>query len=370
MKGVLSLFGEVDKQPLFKKIFAQNDIRFVCKNAETSVQLLGYVEEYLEETDAVIIDANAVLLETIYELLDEIIAKKKSLRIIVILNGGREQYLKKQLSGFRQRHIDIIFDDNGFDSEILIRFLNKGLMRQQEKPIEPVSKKIEVENADVEEISAENLFSSTEIQESGQIQETEIEDQDEDLLESFSQFRGHYSIGIMGATHGTGVTSLVVKLGQYFALHNCSVAVVDYTGTDALSLAKCKKIDCILESQSMRQLRKKYNLVVFDFGAPYAITPKGDNFSIESDYPIMNLPEFNKCSIKIVMGFADSWNVRKIRHFLDNHQWKSVIDSSFVFITAGNAHKLRRIYPDINIIDRDENITDVIYEIIKQEEAK
>ena len=125
MKGVLSLFGEVDKQPLFKKIFAQNDIRFVCNNAETSVQLLGYVEEYLEETDAVIIDANAVLLETIYELLDEIIAKKKSLRIIVILNGGREQYLKKQLSGFRQRHIDIIFDDNGFDSEILIRFLNR-----------------------------------------------------------------------------------------------------------------------------------------------------------------------------------------------------------------------------------------------------
>lgn len=73
------------------------------------------------------------------------------------------------------------------------------------------------------------------------------------------------------------------------------------------------------------------------------------------------------CNVKIVMGFSDTWNVRKIRHFLDNDQWRSVIDSSFIFLTAEKTHKLRRIYPDVNILDRDDNIEDKIYEIIKEE---
>ena len=366
MKGVLTLFGEVDKQEILKKVFVQNDLLFVCKNAETSVQLISFLEEHINETDAVIIDASAILLETIYELLDTIIGLKNNIRIVVILNGGREQYLKKQLSGFRQRHINIIFDDNGFDLEMLVRFLNKGPEKQNKE------ERVPVKSEDAEEISAEDVFSGKDIPKTivENTTEADIQEQDDDLPESFSQFRGHYSIGIMGASHGTGVTSLAIKLGQYFALHNCSVALVDYTGTDALALAKCKGTDCIFESQSMRQLKKKYNLVVIDFGSPYSITPKGDNFNIEGGYPIMNLPEFNKCNIKIVMGFSDSWNVRKLRHFLDNDQWKSVIDSSFVFLTADKAYKLKRIYPNVNIIDRDENIIDTIYEIIKQEEVK
>ena len=43
-------------------------------------------------------------------------------------------------------------------------------------------------------------------------------------------------------------------------------------------MAKLKEAEYIAETQSMRQLKKKYNLVIFDFGAPYVITPTGDNF--------------------------------------------------------------------------------------------
>lgn len=370
MTGVITLFGETDLQSSLKKPFMQNELLFVCKNAETSVQLIGFVEEHLKETDAVVISAGAVLLETIFDLADSIIELKHDIRIVVILNGNRSQYLKNQLSDFRQRQIDIVFDDRGFDVESLIRFLKKGPVLR--KPEKNISEQFLHEEEDMSsEFIEESVDDILNVKDNNHIQqEDEDWETEDDLPESFSQFRGHYSIGIMGAAHGTGVTSLAVELAEYFSLHNCSVALVDYTGTDAIALAKLKEAEYIAETQSMRQLKKKYNLVIFDFGAPYVITPKGDNFIVEHGYPIMNLPEFNKCNIKIIMGFSDSWNIRKMGYFLENNQWKSVIDSSFLFVTADKAYKLQRRHPDVNIVDRCENITDMIYEIIKQEELK
>ena len=377
MIGVLTLFGESDLQPELKKAFVQNDLMFTCKKAETSVQLLSFLEENIKETDAVVIAADAVVSGALFELFDTIKEIKKSIRIVVILNGGREQYLKKQLSGFRQRQIDIVFDDRGFDAETLIRFLKKGPVKvKEEVPVVETDEQVILEDEDA--INAEKILENTpepevvETEETTKVVEMPVIDEpiEDDESDSFSDFRGHYSIGIMGASHGTGVTRLAVALGEYFALHNCSVALVDYTGTDALALAKVKDADRIFESQSTRQLKKKYNIVILDFGAPYSITPKGDNFIVENGYPIMNLPEFNKCNIKIIMGFSDSWNIRKLRFFLDNEQWKSVINSSFLFLTADGAEKLKRTHPGINILNRNDNVRDIIYEIIKREEMK
>lgn len=370
MTGVITLFGESDLQPSLKKLFLQNELLFVCKNAETSVQLIGFVEEHLKETDAVVISSSAVLLESLFDLVDTIIDLKYNIRIIVILNGNRSEYLKNQLFDFRERQIDIVFDDRGFDVEGLIRFLKKGpVLRKIEKDIgePPLHEEADISSEFIEE-SVDDILN---VKDNNHIrQEDEDWETEDDLPDSFSQFKGHYSIGIMGAAHGTGVTSLAVELADYFSIHNCSVALVDYTGTDALSFAKLKEAEYVKESQSMRQLKKKYNLVIFDFGAPYVITPKGDNFIIEHGYPIMNLPDFNKCNIKIIMGFSDNWNIRKIGYFLENDQWKSVVNSSFLFVTADKAHKLQRRHPDINILNRDENISDTIYEIIKREELR
>lgn len=381
MIGVLTLFGETDFQPILKKTFLQNDLLFVCKNAETSVQLIGFLEEHIIDADAVVVAADAVLSEALFDLLDTIINLKKGIRIVVILNGGREQYLKKQLYGFRQRHIDIIFDDKGFDAESLVRFLKKGPVIEKGKGVSQQSEeKTDGSAYEAEEVSAEKVFVDSIKQENEECCEAENEFDcqntaeenytDDDSPEMFSNFHGHYSIGIMGASHGTGVTSLAMAIGEYFALHNCSVGLVDYTGSDALSLARLMNTEYVFETKSMKQIKKNYNLVIVDFGAPYSITPKGDNFILEHGYPIMNIPEFNKCDIKIIMGFSDSWNVRKLMFFLENEQWKSFIDSSYVFLTPDKAHKLKRIYPDVNILNRSENVADIIYEIIKQEEAK
>ena len=72
MIGVLTLFGESDLQPELKKAFVQNELMFTCKNAETSVQLLSFLEENIKETDAVVIAADAVVSGALFERIDTI----------------------------------------------------------------------------------------------------------------------------------------------------------------------------------------------------------------------------------------------------------------------------------------------------------
>ncbi len=93
MTGVLTLFGETHLQEALQKAFVKNDLIFEAENAVTSVQLLSYAEQNAQKTDVVIIAASAVTLSSIFDLIDDIRSIKESMRIIVILNGGREQYL-------------------------------------------------------------------------------------------------------------------------------------------------------------------------------------------------------------------------------------------------------------------------------------
>lgn len=359
MIGVLTLFGETDLQKTLQKEFVKNDLIFVSENAKTSVQLLSIIEKNAKETDVVIISAGAITLSSIFEIIDEIWKAKNSIRVIVILNGGREQYLKSQLTEFRARGIDIIFDDRGFDIQRLIQFAKKG----------PLKKKIEDEK--VIENTVADILSDAENEKPAEKSITENETLETDLnIDSFSEFRGHYCVGIMNTTHGAGATMLAQKIATCFALQNVHTAIVDYSGTEALSLIKIKGVDYITEPQTLRQLRKKYNAVIIDFGTPYIISPKGNNFTRDIDFQTVNTQEFAKCNIKILMGLSAPWHIKKFLFFLDNYQWKSMIDSSFLCLLDDNSKKIMRRYPSVNILKRTEDISEQIYEIIRREELK
>lgn len=363
MTGVLTLFGETHLQEALQKAFVKNDLIFEAENAVTSVQLLSYAEQNAQKTDVVIIAASAVTLSSIFDLIDDIRSIKESMRIIVILNGGREQYLKSQLSEFRTRGIDIIFDDRGFDIDRLIQFAKKGPIKKQRDKDEIIEKTAADILRDTKNTLLPNEKDDDRNDESEQFEDSKYQ-------ESFSQFQGHYCIGIMSSTRGAGATMLAYNIANCFAVQDCRMAIVDYTGTESLSVVKIKGVDYVSEPQSLRQLRKKYNLVIIDFGTPYLIPPKGDNFKMDEGYPMLNMQEFVKCNIKIIMGLSSPWNIRKFTFFLENNQWKSISDSSFVYLLDADAKRIKRRYPSFNICNRNDNIVETIYEIIRQEEMK
>ena len=370
MTGVVTLFGETDLQPALRRAFSQKELWFVCENANTSVQLIGYCEEYADKIDAVIISANAVNPAALVELISEIKGIDSGFRIVLILNGSREQYLRSQLKEFISQKVDILFDNHGFDARVLIAFLQKGRLKDREMRSfdEPQT------------ITPEEIINGKDDRKE---QQRKIEDEQEDILEddsddwetiddlpeSFSSPKGHYSIAVLGACHGCGVTTMVINLAEYFAIHNFNVAVVDFSGSNALGFADIPEVDYITEITSIKQLKKQYNLIVFDFGTPYNIAPDGSNFMLEQGYPVMNLAEVNSCDLKLIMGFSDSWNIGKIKFFLDNNQWREMINASYIFITADKSQNLKKYYRD-NIFERSDDLCSVIYDVIMKEELK
>ena len=140
------------------------------------------------------------------------------------------------------------------------------------------------------------------------------------------------------------------------------------SGTDALSLVEIKDVKIGIGPRELDYFKRESNALIMDFGTPYDITPKGDNFKISYGYSPEYIRDFNKCNLKIIMGFSDKWNIGKIRFFLNNEQWREVIDDSFIFLVAGNCKKLKSEYPDINIMNRDDDYKDEILQVIKEDE--
>lgn len=133
---VLTLFGETDLQPILKKAFGHNDIFFLEENCITSVQLTEQTEIHKKEVDAVIIYANAMNMEVISDYVTELRGFSPHLRIILVLSGNPNQYLRSQINDYRSLKLDLIFDDDGFDLETLMSVVKKGKLSNKDfKPI-------------------------------------------------------------------------------------------------------------------------------------------------------------------------------------------------------------------------------------------
>ncbi|OQB12882.1 MAG: hypothetical protein BWY15_02031 [Firmicutes bacterium ADurb.Bin193] len=339
MTGVLTLFGETDLQSALHNSFRQNELYFVRENAVTDVQLMGFCEENAEKTDVVIIAGNAVNLSTFTSLAAEIINIDSYIRIILILNGKRSHYIRSQLERYKAMKIDLIFDDNGFDVGLLVDLVKKGRLESEKKKVSGFQEEYPDEIIDIEDAPA-----------------------------SFINPAGHYKIAVMNATHGAGATSVVVSLARYFELHNYKTAAMDLSGNYDLELAGLKNIEVSADAADIDKLNQKCNILLIDFGTPYHIPPQGDSFKIEQGYNSSNLKEIKHCDLKLVTGFADTWNIGKIKFFFENEQWAQMVDNSYMFLVTHNAEKLRIRYPDANIFNRDDDYTEMIFNAIRKDD--
>lgn len=365
MIGVLTLFGEVDLQPVLKKVFRQNNVEFIAENCGTSVQLIDRVQEHYKETDVIIIAAAAVNMETFSEIVAEIRGFESKMRIILILNGSKEQYLEGQLAEYEESRIDVLYDDNGFNTQDLIDLVKQGkLSRQRTK--EP---KKQMQEKEIKQTSRfPGIAKKEKIAVEPKSNPDEQPEECEEFRKSFTQPTGKYTIGIFNATRGAGATTASINLARYFAMHGYVTKLADMTGTEALVLADVKDVEVGIGMEELDRFKRDSNILVMDFGTPYDITPKGDNFKISYGYPPEYIREINKCSLKILLGFSEQWQVDKIRFFLNNEQWREVIDDSYILLIAGEDKNLKCEYPKVNIMNRGSDYKDEIMQVLKEDE--
>ena len=370
----------------------QSDLIFISENCNTGVQLMDRVNEHYRESDVVVIAAAAINMVSFSDMVSEIRGLDNRMRIILILNGKEEQYLESQLLEYDEKRIDVIYDDDGFDTQDIVDLVKQGKLskhRHKEpkkegsvKEFKPISGFPVIGR---KAISKDEILKSSD-NETGDVEPSEITESDvveeeeevpkkkpsskvekSDIKESFSKPTGKYIIGIFNVTHGAGTTTACINLAKYFSLHGYNTKLVDLSGTNALELVEIKDVEIGIGSRDLDYFKRESNALIIDFGTPYDITPKGDNFKINYGYSPENIREFNKCNIKIIMGFSDRWNIGKIKFFLNNEQWREVINDSYIFLITGDGKKLKSEYPDINIMNRDDDYKDEILQVIKED---
>ena len=343
---VLTLFGEIDFQSTLRKVFQSNDIFFIEDNCTTSVQLTTQVEARSKEVDAVIIYSTAMNMDIIGEYAEELRSFTEHLRIVLILNGEKNSFLRSHINEYRDMKLDLVFDNNGFDTNELVEILRKG----------------KLSNKDFKAKKKENGFI-------GDIDEIPIPEKLSDI-KSFAESQGHFVVGVFNTTRGAGATWTTVNLARYFAIHNYKTCIADMSSTVAVGMMKFKNIDIYTEGFNIEELKSKYNVTVIDFGTPIEVSPRGETFKLVSKCNPDTIKCFTDCDIKLIMGFSDPWNIQKINFFFINDIWCSQFDDSYLFIIANNPEKVKKLFPYGNIFSREDDYREYILEAFRKEEYK
>ena len=344
MIGVLTLFGEIDLQPVLSNEFLKENISFIKENCVTSVQLMNDIDEHFKETDVVLIYSDAVNMDTLPELVTYIRNAEPKMRIILMLNGNADMYLRKKIEELRKIELDLFFDDNGFDPKDLINLIKCGKLSKQ-KP-------------------------------KGRHKESgfqEIEEPEEPVKEGKASFvmpQGNYVISVVNSMHGAGATYTALNLAKYLAFQNFKTCLLDLSGTDNFDKKKIDKIEVFSLNDDIEKLKKKYNVIVIDAGTPYEVGKIYDEYRIYPNYPVMNFRYILDSNIKLVMGSTDWWNIGKLMFFMNNYGWRGYIDESFLFLVPENSERLKKMYPKINVMSRTDDYRESILELLWEAETK
>ena len=116
-------------------------------------------------------------------------------------------------------------------------------------------------------------------------------------------------------------------------------------------------------------MKDNYNITVCDFGTPVEISADGQNFKLAGVYTPQNIQGFIGSDIKLILGFSDPWNIEKIKFFFNNDTWREKFDNSYIFVLPKNADKLKSLYPDYNILNREDDFREMILELFRREES-
>ena len=237
-------------------------------------------------------------MEVISDYVTELRGFSPHLRIILVLSGNPNQYLRSQINDYRSLKLDLIFDDDGFDLETLMSVVKKGKLSNKDfKPIKRESGfvgDIEGDSSAIEEskkVVKEKVLKKKKEKFTEKLPESETD--------SFSAPQGHFTIGVMNAARGAGATWTVNNLARYFSMQNYNTCIADMSGTKAVAMMKLKNIECFTENIELDKLKEEHNITIIDFGTPIEISPRGENFKLNNIYGPKTIGAFTECDIKI-----------------------------------------------------------------------
>lgn len=323
MIKVITYLGAQQVQDGIYKKAKGYGIEFVCEDCENPIMMLSMIEQYKDLTDVIIVNNSILHSQDIESLLCEIRKVSKNIRIILILNGKRSQYIPKQLEEYKSTYclFDIIFENNGIDTNMLISVMQKGKLTENELIINN-PKMYDKEKF----VIGKNV--------------------DEHICNT---------IAIFGTTHGAGVSSMVITLAEYFALAGNVTKAVDLTGTSALSFAKKGKAIYLTEKrQDLEEIKSTSEFVIYDFGVPFDISPKGDLLSVNKDYTPAMITELKCCELKVAMGFLGECQLNKVKYFWNDRTWMKLIGNDYVFLFDDEPRKVIKGYDHINMLSRND----------------
>lgn len=355
MVSVISLFGETDFQPALKTRLALENIFFIESNCVTSVQLMDVMDKRNKEVDAIIILSAATNMDSFSDLVNDLRKAGPKVRIILILDGRPDNYLRSQINEYNDMHVDLIFDDDGFQADDLISVLKKGKLSDKK----PRDKRRE---------SGFRDFDVREEEKPRKIAEKR-EKHESKPVESFTLPQCHRIISVFNAMHGAGATYTAFNLAKYFAIQNFKTCYLDWSEKPSLDKDKIGNVDVYRFGTEVETLKEKYNVIIADLGTPYEIDNSGENFKIEEKYNKANFELIKESSLKIIMGFAEDWSLQRTLFFLKNEAWETITDSSCIFIVPENADRIKKTYPEANVFNRSDNYRDTIFELFREDDV-
>ena len=295
---------------------ARNNIRVVADEFENLPDFLKVFDEIDINIDVLVISHEMLAKTDIKVFLEKVKENEPNLRIVIVFPGYRNQYIEQQIKEYTELGIsDIIYEGQGLDEECFVEVVRKGYIYDYD---------------------------------------VNVYDEPSEEIKPKEEPKKCITIGVMGITHGTGVTNMVVNIANFISLsEECSVKAVDYSGTGNLRFAKGKKVTYIVHSDiDINTIKKNSRAIVFDFGTPYNISAKGKLLSGSLSDELLKL--FQDCDLKILMCYADSWHIGKLKYFINDKRWKKKLDKSYLFLFDTIDERFKTKHSKLNIYGRND----------------
>lgn len=295
---------------------ARNNIRIVADEFENLSAFLSAFDEIDINIDVLVVSHEMLAETDIKEFLEKVKENEPNLRVVIVFPGYRNQYIEQQIKEYTEFGIsDIIYEGQHLDEECFVEVVRKGYIYDYD---------------------------------------VNVYDEPEEKSALKEEPKKCITIGVMGITHGTGVTNMVVNIANYISLsEECSVKAVDYSGTGNLRFAKGRKVTYIVHADvDISKLKKSSRAIVYDFGTPYNISAKGKLLNGSLSDELLKL--FQECDLKILMSFSDIWHLGKIKFFLNNRQWRKKLDKSYLLLFDKVDDRYKTKHSKLNIYNRND----------------
>lgn len=321
MIHLVTMLANQGKQEAMELDLARNDIRIVAPDFADAGAFMEVFEELEVNVDVAVIADECLGNVNKKEFFDTLRLSEPNLCLIVVLSGYRNQYIKEQIREYKESFgaDALLYEGGGIEHEYLAQLIRKKYIYEYDVNV-------------CNETTEKN--------------------------ESATEKAKCISIGVMGLTHGCGVTNMTVNIASYIALsEDIRVKAIDFSNTGNLRFTKCRNVTFLVHTGiDISRIQKTSRAVVYDFGVPFHISPKGKLLEYNPCYSEERINLFRTCDLKLCMSFADSWHAGKIKYLLNERQWKKSIDGSYLFVFDVASDALKNRYSKLNICGRNDSM--------------